>query len=363
MNDGAINSVPDTVVVTTGNVRPRASAGLDQTYTPGSPVSLDADGSSDADGDALMFAWHLVARPAGSSAMLSNPTTATPSLTGDVAGDYVASLRVFDGALWSAADSVVITTGNSVPVADAGPDQTVPRGLVTLHGERASDADGDSLTRRWSFVARPLGSIAVLSSATVVAPTFVADVAGTYVVQLIVNDSFVAGPPDTVVVEAADAPVNRPPTAAAGASQTVHWGATVHVSGAGSTDPDGDVLQFTWALVSRPASSSAQLSDVHLVAPVFVADRPGVYAVALVVSDGKLDSIPASVTVAATNEKPVAVDDLGATKAQTAVDIDVLANDSDDDGDPIAIASITQPANGSASFVNGRMRYIPTLGL
>jgi hypothetical protein len=47
---------------------------------------------------------------------------------------------------------------------------------VTLDGAGSSDADGDPLTDRWSFISRPEGSSAALSNATASAPVFSADV-------------------------------------------------------------------------------------------------------------------------------------------------------------------------------------------
>jgi hypothetical protein len=206
VNDGIVNSLADTVIVTTANARPRAAAGPDQTVSVGSPVALDGGASSDANGDALVFSWTLVARPAGSAAELSNPTSPTSGFLVDVPGNYVAQLRVSDGLVWSPHDTVVITTGNSVPVAEAGPDQNRTLGLVALNGGGSSDADGDPLTFRWSFTGRPEASAAVLSSATALAPTFIADINGTYVSQLIVRDDFVDSTPVTVVIEVNGAP-------------------------------------------------------------------------------------------------------------------------------------------------------------
>src|SRR5210317_620935 len=77
---------------------------------------------------------------------------------------------------------------NSPPVADAGSDQTAQiNDLVTLDGSKSSDVDGDSLTYSWSL-ALPVGSTASLLDAETVSPSFVVDVSGVYVAQLIVND-------------------------------------------------------------------------------------------------------------------------------------------------------------------------------
>src|SRR5205823_2955371 len=105
-------------------------------------------------------------------------------------------------------DTVTISTENSRPVANAGPDQTVNVGaVVQLDGSGSFDADGDALTFKWSFTSRPLGSTAVLSNPNITNPTFVADVPGNYVAQLIVNDGFLDSLPDTVVITAGTEPV------------------------------------------------------------------------------------------------------------------------------------------------------------
>ena len=122
-----------------------------------------------------------------------------------------------------------------------------------------------------------------------------ADRAGDYVAQLIVNDGFEDGLADTMVVTATTG--NRPPVADAGPDQTVSIGATVHLDGSGSSDPDGTpIASFRWTL-TRPNGSNAALSSSTIVNPTFVADRAGTYTAELIVSDGALSSAPDAVTV------------------------------------------------------------------
>jgi hypothetical protein len=52
----------------------------------------------------------------------------------------------------------------------------------------------------------------------------------------------------------------------------------------------------------------------------------------------------------------------GKHDSRTAVDVDVLANDSDADGDTLSVAFVTQPANGTASINGGGVRYVPKAG-
>ncbi len=80
-------------------------------------------------------------------------------------------------------------TVNTAPTAVAGPSQNVTVGAtVMLNGSSSSDPQNDALTYSWAFVSRPAGSVATLSQASSVRPSFVADVAGNFVVRLIVND-------------------------------------------------------------------------------------------------------------------------------------------------------------------------------
>lgn len=67
-------------------------------------------------------------------------------------------------------------------------------------------------------------------------------------------------------------------------------------------------------------------------------------------------------TAQAPNQPPVAVADSATVAASGTVDISVLANDSDPDGNPLSIASITQPAIGTATILTGppRIRYVAT---
>ncbi len=62
------------------------------------------------------------------------------------------------------------------------------------------------------------------------------------------------------------------------------------------------------------------------------------------------------------NTAPTALDDVASTPRGQAVSIDVLANDSDPDGDALSITTLGQPANGSVSLVAGKVNYTPAAG-
>lgn len=107
-------------------------------------------------------------------------------------------------SLTQAQNIIIALAVNDAPVANAGPDQNVAvDDVVTLTGAGSFDVNGNPLTYAWTLTTKPGGSTATLTGATTVSPTFTADLAGTYVASLVVNDGTVNSAPDTVSVVAA----------------------------------------------------------------------------------------------------------------------------------------------------------------
>ncbi|MFK7913039.1 MAG: PKD domain-containing protein [Pseudomonadales bacterium] len=303
VNDGQVDSAADTVniISTSGNAAPVANAGNDRTVDVGSLVQLSASGSNDPDGDSLTYSWSITSRPSGSSAALNSTTSGSPRFTADVSGSYSVRLVVNDGSLSSSPDTINITanSGNNLPVADAGSNQSVTTGqLVQLNGGNSSDTDGDSLTYTWSVVSRPSGSSATLNSTSGASTSFTADRSGNYTVRLVVNDGTGNSAPDTVSISASTS--NQAPTASAGSNQSVDTGDVVNLDGSGSSDPDGDTLTYSWTLSTRPSGSSASLINANRVNPRFTADVAGTFRARLTVNDGTVSSSTSTVTITAT---------------------------------------------------------------
>jgi len=301
VNDGKIDSAVTSVSVTatTANAAPVANAGNNQNVTIGTTVTLDGTASSDANNDSLTYKWTLQSKPSNSSATISSVTSARPTFKADLAGTYVATLVVSDGKANSelAVVSILASVANSAPVAKAGANQNVVVGTsITLDGTGSTDANGDTLTYRWSLLYKPSNSLATLSSTSVSKPTFTADAVGTYVASLIVNDGqadSAAVASTTVIAEA----LNVAPVANAGPAQTVLIGSTVVLSGAASSDANADRLTYKWVLSTKPTGSSASLSSSTAVSPSFKADVEGVFVASLIVNDGKVDSATSTVPI------------------------------------------------------------------
>jgi hypothetical protein len=190
-------------------------------------------------------------------------------------------------------------------VANAGADQAglAAGGAAALDGSASSDADGHTLTYRWSLLSVPAGSVATLSDTTAASPWIGLDRGGQYIAQLIVNDGFQDSAPDTVVIQA----VNQAPIADAGTDQTIFTGGLATLTGAGSGDPDGDTLTYQWALTSVPAGSTAVLSGAASVASSFTANVAGVYVASLTATDPGGATTTDSVTVTAFTPTTVSV--------------------------------------------------------
>ncbi len=120
-----------------------------------------------------------------------------------------------------------VRTGNSAPVADAGPDQTVDAGNVTLDGSASFDPDGDAITYQWDQVAGPVTDISNRTSAKA---SFSAKEGMLYSFRLTVKDSLglAALARTSVTVKSTPKVVIQrftanPETIKAGASSTLAW--------------------------------------------------------------------------------------------------------------------------------------------
>ncbi len=296
VSDG-VATTSASVTITTRNTAPVANAGTDQTVAAGSVVHLDGSGSTDADGDSLTYSWVITSKPTGSNAALSNASSITPTFVADAAGTYTIQLSVNDGHSHTATASVNVSTLNQAPIANAGANQTTPIGIpVQLDGTGSTDPDGDTLTYLWTFTYRPTGSNATLSGVTTATPSLTPDVAGNYVIQLRVDDGHSHTATATVSVSTS----NSAPIADAGPAQTVAAGATVFLDGSASHDPDGTSLTYLWSFTSKPSGSTAGLNSTTYATPQFVADLAGQYVAQLIVSDGSLQSTPATVLITVT---------------------------------------------------------------
>ena len=190
-DDGATGT--DSVSVTVNpiaspNEPPVADAGADSVADEGTLVTLDGSGSSDPDGNITAYQWTQTGGPVVD---LAGDDTAIATFTaplGGAVGPLVFQLTVTDDAGATATDSVSVTV-NLLPVADAGPDQSVIELTdVALDGSASDDPDGSISSFAWTQTAGP---DVTLENADTATPGFSApevDTPTDLVFQLIVTD-------------------------------------------------------------------------------------------------------------------------------------------------------------------------------
>lgn len=132
---------------------------------------------------------------------------------------------------------------------------------------------------------------------------------------------------------------------------------------ANDSDDNGDTLSA--ALLTDVSHGLLNLNADGSFTYVPDADFHGVDSFTYIVSDGNGGTSTASVTLTVdpVNDDPVAVGDTAATDWQTAVNIDVLHNDGDTEGDSLSVASVTDGANGTVAIeLDGTVSYTPANG-
>lgn len=131
---------------------------------------------------------------------------------------------------------------------------------------------------------------------------------------------------------------------------------------ANDSDVDGDALSV--AASTSPTHGSTSLPGNGTIEYTPDADYNGADSFTYDVTDGTLTgSATVSLTVDPVNDAPTAAGDDASTNENETVWIDVLANDTDVDGDTLSIASASDPANGTTSLPgNGTVAYTPDPG-
>jgi subtilase family serine protease len=149
--------------------------------------------------------------------------------------------------------------------------------VATLDGTASLDDDGDPVRYAWSQVS---GASCQLLRTDTPTPAAVVRAAGTYVFRLVTSDGKVNGLPGDVSVSVS----NVTPTADAGVEQVVAVGGVVRLDGSGSTDPNGDVLAYSWS-ESAANPTLGLLSGGSGAGPTFTPTRAGKYEFLLRVTD------------------------------------------------------------------------------
>lgn len=376
VNDGVTNSNPAKVSLNVRNFAPKAAPSLQRT-TPGKAIIVTGTGllatASDPDGDTLTLS--IVTQPAHgmltlvqSNGVYTGGYTYTP--TAGYAGPDLFTWRVSDGATVSETVTVTIDVQNNVPtIADRPFMQRYREASVNGSGQRtytvnlatagiAMDADKDVL--QYEIVTNGQHGTATLTAQGVLSWT---STSSTYVgndtIAVRVTDgySFSDNAAITIAVD------NTKPTAA-GDFYSVHHNGTVNITAEkllrNDFDFDGDTLHIV-SITNGAHGTLTQSGDNWTFNPQGWA---GTTELTYIVSDGLVNSEPATIEIEVTNAPVWGIDRSFTLTENSSIVFEIspaAGNVWSPDGDAVTVSSSAQPTNGTLTALgNNRWKYTPT---
>jgi len=207
----------------------------------------------------------------------------------------------------------IITPGNQI-VAEASSvnGQRVPT-VVTFDGNNSNPKNNTAC--QWAQTSGPQVTIANPNSCTV---TFTAPDVGSsgqdliFLLTVTSTESGCTTLTDTLdtTISVTDIITNRPPVASVTAPVSVNEGMTVFLDGSASSDPDGDMVTFTWSQVSGTPVTIATPAPglAAFTAPAEQYPNGETLGFQLTVSDGSISNSTGIIliTVQSVNQAPVA---------------------------------------------------------
>ena len=372
-SDGAAGSLPGsvTVIVAPVNDAPLAQADQlagveDAAATFSAALLLGND--IDVDGNALAIA--SVTSGTGGSAVLNPDGSVRFTPAADFHGTATFSYVASDGTASSAPASVqvVVAPVNDAPVAAPDALTAVEDTATTFTAAQLlvndSDVDGDPL--RIASVNSVTGGNVVLNADGSVSFTPAADFNGLAGFTYTASDGAALSAAASVVVNVApvnDVPVGQPDALAATEDTPVVYTAAQLLGN--DANVEGAALRI--ASVTAGSGGSAVLNADGTVSFTPTLNFNGPASFTYTLSDGEAVSaaVGVLVNVQAVNDAPVAAPDVLNAVEDTAITFtaaQLLANDTDVDGNALRIASVTSGPGGSTVLnADGTVTFTPAL--
>lgn len=351
--NGGTDTATVNIDVTPVNDAPDAVNDVDTTDED-TPIALDVlANDTDIDGDTLTVTGATVPAEQGTVEIVGNQVVFTPAENFNGLATISYSIEDGNGGTDTAIHEVNVLPVNDAPVAvdDIASTQEDTAVVIDLIANDF-DVDGDDLTIGTVSVPPEQGTVVDNGDGTVTftpAPNYTGPASIEYTVVDGNGGEDMGGATVNVFVEG----VNDGPDAVDDAVTTEEDTPITIDALANDTDDDGDDLTITGASV--PAEQgSVEVVDNKLVftpAPDFNGDATITYAITD--GNGGTDTAEVAVTVTPVNDDPVAVDDIETTDEDTPVTIDLIENDTDVDGDPLTIGTVSVPADQGTVVDNG----------
>jgi len=258
-------------------------------------------------------------------------------------------------------DPVVVGLNlNAPPTVDAGGPYAVGEGGSVVVTAVGNDPDGGSLTYAWdldnngSF--ETPGQSVTFSAVGLDGPS-----SHTIKVRVTDNGNLTAVDEATVNVSNLAPTVNTPTV---NPEPSYHGGSATASATFSDPGPSDGPFACTVNYGDSSGNQSGTVSGNTCTGPAHTYANDGSYTVTVTVTDKDTAFGSATTTHVVQNRPPVAVNDSVTTAKNTSVTIDALANDTDADGDSLAVVNNTQPAHGTVKYSakNNNFRYTPANG-
>jgi uncharacterized repeat protein (TIGR01451 family) len=321
-----------------GDNAPPVASFTPSSFNPDAPVQVAfTSTATDPNGDPLTYTWNF-----------GDGATATGVFavhTFTTAGTYNVTLMVSDGEFTDTAARQIVVTGNHAPDAVDDAATTTVGSPVTI-SVLANDTDVDAQQLTISAFDAASGGGGTVSCAATCLYTPPPGVYGVDLFRYTVSDPSGAKDSATVRVTITNVtpPANDPPVANSDQAD-VDVGDEVDIDVlANDTDPENDDISITaFDATSALGGAVACTTTCHYVPPA------GIYGTDVftyIISDGQGGFAGAAVSVhihppaVPDNNPPVATDDEAFTNRNVVVTIDLLANDTDADDDPLGVIDV-----------------------
>jgi hypothetical protein len=271
------------------------------------------------------------------------------------ASDLTFIVNVADQSSNVANVTINVENTNDAPIANTDNVTTLEDVAITIDAlGNDTDSDGDALTITQADNGSN-GTVNIVNNKLVYTPNndFYGNDTFTYTITD-GNGETSSASVNVNVLPINDAPIANPDNATTNEDTPV-------VIDVIANDTDIDGLNIELQSVNHGANGTVTIvggKAVYTPNANFVGTDTFTYAVTD--NNGGLATGTVTVTVNPINDAPVAVDDSATTDEDTPVTIDVLANDTDVDGDTLTVESVTDGSNGTTSIdVDGNIVYTP----
>lgn len=355
IRDEAGNTDTATVSVHVAPVNDAPDAVNDtDTTNEDTPITLDVlANDTDVDGDALTVTGATVPAAQGTVEIVGNQVVFTPAENFNGLATISYSISDGNGGTDTAIHEVDVLPVNDAPVAVDDIAQTEEDTSVVIDLiANDTDVDGDTLTIGTVSVPAEQGTVVDNGDGTVTftpAPNYTGPAQITYTVVDGNGGEDVGGATVNVFIEG----VNDGPDAVNDAVTTAEDTPITIDALANDTDVEGDALTITGASVPAQQGSVEVVGNqlVFTPAPDFNGEATITYSITD--GNGGTDTAEVAVTVTPVNDDPVAVDDVETTDEDQPITIDLIANDTDVDGDPLSVGSVSVPPEQGSVVDNG----------